>query len=209
MINAADIAKVKQSILYSYPSVKYFNEFFNMRSLLLNSLDEKGIENILSNEKSGVQSELNKVIKNLMGDREVIDGLKEEHKVLPDFAQEIVSNIKVEEVLECIYASFPLSGLFDIVQKGYRSCCIETVSVTVSPDSRFQFKNDLLTYGKEKYSIAFKGKDFWIAFSLVPSDEGRKGTSKFVVIYVDNNSYIVDDVDKYIDASLFKKNTSV
>jgi len=203
-----NIEKIKREIQYSYPEIPYFEEYFDVNSMILNTATPEMLAAIEKDGVNAVKSCTRKFYESIRAGRDIIDGTKSEVKVLPPEAVLILSNISVINNPDSIEVYNMMEGTFDITVKGYRSSIVEIFGVCVNKETRFKLRSSMLIYGNEKYSLAFRLRDRSFGFALIgePRDRGNKGILK--VSYFTDKAYFIDDASKYIDVQPFVKGLS-
>lgn len=206
-----NLNRVMFDIMYSYPKLGVMDEYFDVRALLLNSASSDVLEDINANGKSAVTRWAKKVASDLLGERKIINGIKESIKVLPDSAVNILNGIVVTNngpdgnALDGNYAYFPLQGYFAVVIKKQRGAIFEGYINAEHMKTCFKLQNLMAIYGNEDYSIAFRAYDNSFGFAIMYSDSlfGVKGSKMLIVSYFDSYAYYIDDASKYRDVKAF------
>lgn len=208
MAGGISLKKVAQVIRYTYPTFRYMSEYFDVNYEILKNSGKKGWEGILAKGASEVKRQVDLLNKSLSHMREMVNGINDVSKVLPEFAQKILGDIVCQRPLAQAgiidtYIIMPsLGACTSIVIKNQRSSITELNNVMVTAGFAVKLRHEMGAYGDEKYSIGFSMENgFGFALIAAPSDLGGKG--KLLVSCYTASGYYIDDAAKYIDVTPF------
>lgn len=196
---------------YFYGSNKYFEPFFHVREVLLDSLlnEKHGITyRDLDRWASGngqLQSRFTKLCDSILGDRTVLDRFDSEEPALPAAYADLLRGVSIRETDTGAILRFPIRGKADLYQtfgKGYTN---EINGVVLDGESEFIVKNKLGPHSDGYYSIAVKTDAFCFAVAAVPNRSPIKSCANLAVAVMDDRALYYDNAEKYIDTAPFVK----
>lgn len=202
----AEIEKIKFTVNYSSPTFRFFEPFLSLKDELLNRIAEDGsynadAESILNGDKNAAEGRLRKLEETITSGRQLINFENSEEKALPPYLADIASGIKgvVRAARTDVY--FGVEGKFDIVTLSARGQYSEIVGVTLDKSSYVTVRRETNMYGNEKYSIALRGNDFWLALAAGPSGQKIKTGAVLRIFACDKDGLYADAAAKYLDVA--------
>ncbi|HHW01820.1 MAG TPA: hypothetical protein GXX35_03220 [Thermoanaerobacterales bacterium] len=207
------IVRAMFEIMYSYPKLEVMDEYFDTKALLINTANDEVIEDISTNGKTSIPRWVKQLSSTILGNRQIINGLRTNELTLPEPAVNLLKGVVVTDRtpegndLDGVYGYFPLQGFFKVVIKKQRGAIFEAYISVEGMKTAFKLRSSMAIYGDEEYSIAFRTIDNSFGFALMyaPSIVGAKGKNMVKVSYFDNYTYYIDDASKYIDVRNFGK----
>ena len=202
----AEIDKIKFTINYSSPTFRFFEPFLSLKDELINRIAEDAnyeadAKSILDGDKNAAEGRLRKLEETLAAGRQLVNCESTDEKALPSRLAETASGIVgvAREARTDVY--FNVEGRFDVVTLSARGQYAETCCVTLGKDSFVTVRRETNMYGSEKYSVAIRGEDFWLALAAGPSGQKIKTGAVLRIFACDANGLYADSAAKYFDTA--------
>ena len=200
----ADIDRIKFTVNYASPTFRFFEPFLSLKDELLNRIAEDkdyaaDAKSILEGDKNAAEGRLRKLEETLTAGRRLINCENVEEKALPPYLDNIASQIEGVARAARTDVYFNVVGLFDVVTLSARGQYSEIRSVMLGSDSAVTVRRETNMYGNEKYSVALRGEDYWIALAAGPSGQKIKTGAVLRIFACDKDGLYADSAAKYFD----------
>jgi hypothetical protein len=190
-------------VKYSYPKL-VMEEYFDARSLIFNNLAEDDIKILKEEKKDALNKVINKISKQIIGSRQVIDGSLKEDRIMPKEVQDIITRIKVtnqvggQSIQDGFFINIPVRGYYCLLVQKQRLAVFE-MYVNMDEATFIKVNRKLALYSEEDYSIALKKPDNSEGIAIVDREltTGIKGERLTLVTYFNKDYYYIDNLEKY------------
>jgi len=205
-----DIVSIKRTIWSNFDKFRTLGVFYLERNQVLAKIaslsDEEIAKIAVECREGGVRwrnflKYMNKVESTLLGGREIID-LSQTEETLDTIGGTTAKDfVKVYPRADGVQVSFAVNGTFSVLSKMNRNGKFTVDGMGVTPETRFTVVNELLPFWEDRYSVALRNEDLWIAISVEDPKIGKKG-SACVKLYVKENGVLtMDNLAKYTDTT--------
>ncbi len=194
------MSTIKHKLLFARPTTKYLKYFFDIKSIVCDQvalLEEQGVDV----NKQDIQGLISKYEKKFVKEKEVVNGVKEDDKVLSEKGQKILQSVVITTNNNRVNIAFDINSTVDVFQSFGRGSRLTTKNVTVTKDTLFEVRNKYLAFENESFTIALLEEDYYLSLCVETNDSGIKGDIILKVVEVSDNNINIDDCKKYFDVS--------
>lgn len=199
--------KLVHTITYGYPNIKYIGKFTNPNAYIMTEVLKKPgyTEDILNKGDKGLQSVVNRIEKEWLGGRNVINNLSTPE--LTDFPQEImeaINKLEVRKLPHITTVAVPGANFahkVSIYQEQGRNASSYITINNPNGEIEIDVRNRFNAYGDEKYLFAFTWGVYRLSIVVAESSAGVKGAATALVYALDENNLYIDTLDKYMDTT--------
>ena len=205
-----DVITIKRTIDANYDKFKTLGVFFLEKNAVLNAVlampEEEVAKAAADCREAGVRwrmfaKHLNKIETALLDGCEVRD-LSQTEDTLDTIGGTAAKDfVKVYPQADGVQVSFAVNGTFSVLGKMNRNGKFSVDGMGVTEETRFTVVNELLPFWEDRYSVALRNDDLWVAISVEDPKIGKKG-SACVKLYVKENGVLtMDNLAKYTDTT--------
>jgi len=205
-----NVLTIKRTIENNTDKFKTLGVFFLEKNAVLQAVlqqSEEEIAKIAADcRENGVRwrmfaKVMRKAEEALLGGMEIRDLSLTEDKIPLENTEWADSPVQVFPQPDGVQISFGVNGTFDVLGKMNRNGKYQISGVQVTPQTKFTVVNELLPFWEDRYSVALRGENLWMAVSVEDPKIGRKGLA-CVKLYVGQNGILyIDNLDKYTDVT--------
>lgn len=196
-------ANAYKALYFGQPlTLRHLNEFYRVPELLFTDLTATDVEALDQKGKGALTQIINKVEKNIMGSREIIDYSDTEER-LPENLIPILKKIQGFWENNELIIKPKLSGVFDFIQKSNRTTVTEIRNLLLEENTEFFLRSGFNLYWEEKYSLAWRTPDFGLALYTASAAGGGKGQARVLVKVLQKDALYIDNGAKYFDVTSF------